>query len=82
MPPKLNRPSLANTVSSVVAGVPVDPADEPLDSLTDEWVKGFAELTARRASVGALQQLAAEPLPTTQGEAADFIDRRWKALGL
>jgi hypothetical protein len=46
MPLKLNRPSLDQPVSSVVAGIPVDPADEPLDPLIDEWVEGFAELSA------------------------------------
>ncbi len=81
MPSKLTRPSLDQTVSSVVAGIPVDPADEPLDSLTEEWVSGFAELTAKRTGMGAVDA-AAEPLPRTQGEAADFIDSRLKALGL
>jgi len=81
MPAKLNRPALDQAVLSMVAGIPVDPADEPLDTLTDEWVKGFAELTARRAGVGFLAA-AAEPLPRTQGEASDFIDHRLKNLGL
>jgi phospholipase C len=82
MPKKLKRPALDKTVFSAVAGIPVDPADEPLDSLTEEWVKGFAELTARRAGMGFLEATTAQPLPRTQGEAANFIDRRLKALGL
>jgi phospholipase C len=82
MPVKLKRPNVAQPVASVVAGVAVDPADEPLDSLTDEWVKGFAELTARRTGHSTLAAVAAGPLPRTQGEAATFIDARLKALGL
>lgn len=81
MPAKLKRPSLAQPVASFAAGVAVDPSDEPLDSLTDEWVKGFAELTAKRAGLGAVAA-AATPLPRTQGEASQFIDGRLKALGL
>ena len=83
MPTRLNRPPLHQTASSVVAGIPVAPPDEPLDSLTDEWVKGLAELTARRTGVGApTATVLAEPVPTTQGEAADYVDRCLKKLGL
>jgi phospholipase C len=82
MPAKLNRPSLQQIVSSAVAGIPVDAADEPLDSLTEEWVRGFAELTARRTGMGFLEAASAQSLPRTQGEASEFIDRRMKALGL
>jgi phospholipase C len=85
MPAKLNRPSLANTIISTVAGVPVEPSDEPLDSLTAQWVRDFAELVARRAGAAAPQAAAAvpaEPLPTTQGTASEFIDRQLKKLGI
>jgi phospholipase C len=82
MPTKLNRPPLNQTVTSNVAGVVVDPGDEPLDDLTQEWVKGFAELTARRAGLQMAQVAAEGPMPSTQGEAAAFIDLRLKALGL
>jgi phospholipase C len=80
MPDKLDRPPLDQAVLSVAAGIPVDPADEPLDSLTEEWVEGFAEMTARRAGAALLG--APDPVPATQGEAADFIDRRLRALGI
>src|SRR5262249_54990923 len=43
MPRKLPRPS-GESVASVAAGVDVDPADEPLDTLTTEWIRGFASL--------------------------------------
>jgi phospholipase C len=81
MPAKLNRPSVDQPVVSFAAGVPVNPADEPLDSLLGEWVEGFAQLTGRRTGmvVGAT---APEPLPTTQGEAAEFIERRLRRLGI
>lgn len=82
MPAKLTRPPLDKTVVSEAAGVAVDPADEPLDDLTQEWVKGFAELTARRAGISVAQAAAVGPPPSTQGEAAEFIDRRLKDLGL
>jgi hypothetical protein len=40
MPQKLNRAPLEETVESVVAGVPLHPADEPLDDLMRDgpWV--------------------------------------------
>jgi hypothetical protein len=66
---------------SSVAGVAVDPGDEPLDFLTTEWVQGFAQLVARRTATGALGAVAVPP-PTTQGEAAVFIDESLKKLGL
>jgi hypothetical protein len=56
----------------------VDPPDEPLDALTNEWLKGFSELTAPRA--GAVAAAVSESLPSTQGEAAEFIERRLKNL--
>jgi phospholipase C len=82
MPAKLDRPPLEQAVVSMAAGVRVDPADEPLDELTDEWVKGFAELIARRSGAKLVGAEAVEPIPATQGEAADFIDRHLAALGI
>lgn len=82
MPSKLDRPSLQQTIFSMVAGTRVDPADEPLDSLTEEWVNGLASLTARRAGVHAVEALAARRPPTTQGEAADLVENCLKTLGL
>jgi hypothetical protein len=82
MPAKLNRPSLNQTVTSEVAGVNVKPEDEPLDDLTEEWVKSFAELSARRAGLTVTQTTSAAGMPTTQGQASEFIDARLKRLGL
>jgi phospholipase C len=82
MPTRLDRPHLAEPVLSTVAGVAVDPGDEPLDSLLDEWIQGFAELIARRTGARLLGANAEEALPTTQGEAADFIDRHLRDLGI
>jgi phospholipase C len=82
MPAKLDRPPLDNTVMSVAAGITVDPADEPLDSLTDEWVKGFAELMSRRTGAKLVGPNAVEAIPTTQGDASDFIDRHLRSLGI
>src|SRR5690349_12468855 len=79
MPKKLPRPSLTNVVVSAVAGVPVDPADEPLDSLSKEWLEGMIKLTAKRPAVKALGAAAlAAPLPTTQGAASEFLEERLK----
>jgi hypothetical protein len=81
MPAKLTRPSLENVVTSLAAGVPVDPADEPVDSLGREWLKGIVALTAGAVPVG----LAGTPgtLPSTQGEASDFVDQRLRqAFGI
>ena len=74
--------SLATVVTSLVAGVQIDPGDEPLDSLTEEWVQGFAELIARRTGAALLGAAASEPLPRTQGAAADYINRHLRTLGL
>ena len=82
MPATLDRPPLDQAALSMAAGTPVDPADEPLDSLTDEWVKGFAALTARRTGAAVVGAAAMEPIPTTQGEAAEFIDRHLRAMGI
>ncbi len=82
MPVRLDRPQIDHTVMSVVAGVAVDPADEPLDSLTDEWVRGFAELISRRTGANLVGPDAVEAIPTTQGEASEFIDRHLRNLGI
>jgi phospholipase C len=62
MPKTLNRARLDDTVESVVAGTAVHPADEPFNSLTQEWVTGMLALMG-----GGLESL--EEAPTTQGEA-------------
>jgi phospholipase C len=82
MPTTLTRPSLTNVVTSVVAGVEIDPGDEPLDSLTEEWIQGFAELVSRRTGASLVGAAASEPLPRTQGDAAEYIDRHLRSLGL
>jgi phospholipase C len=80
MPAALDRPPLENAVVSFAAGVPVHPADEPLDSLTEEWVQGVAALTQEKLGV---TTEAIEPMPTTQGEASDFVERRLReAFGI
>jgi phospholipase C len=80
MPNKLDRPSLDHTVTSFVAGVPVEPTDEPLDSLSQEWLKGIMALTS---SVPAALNAAPQTLPTTQGEASDVVDQLLKkAFGI
>ena len=82
MPAKLNRPSLDHIVMSFAAGVPVDPADEPLDSLSREWLSGIAALTAKAAPAH-FAGAATEPLPSTQGDASEFVDQRLKqAFGI
>jgi phospholipase C len=75
MPTKLNRAPLEETVESVVAGVPLHPADEPLDELTREWAMGMLALLP-----GGLE--AVEEAPTTQGEAAAAIQAKLEAAGL
>jgi hypothetical protein len=75
MPTKLNRASLEETVESGVAGVPLHPADEPLDELTREWAMGMLALLP-----GGLE--AVEEVPTTQGEAAAAIQMKLEAAGL
>jgi hypothetical protein len=76
MPEKLDRPSLENPVASLAAGIPVDPADEPLDSLTEQWVQGIAALTQAKMTPHKASLQSIEPLPATQGEASEFVDRR------
>jgi phospholipase C len=77
MPKKLPRPSLANVVVSFVAGAPVDLADEPLDSLSKEWLEGTIKLAAKSPGVMALSADAlAAPPPNTQGAASDFVEAR------
>ena len=82
MPSTLNRPSIADPVLTTVAGVAIDSGDEPLDSLTEEWIRGFAALVARRTGASLVGATAKEALPTTQGEAADFVDRHLRAMGI
>jgi len=79
MPKKLPRPSLTDAVVSAVAGVPIDPANEPLDPLAKEWLEGTIKLTAKKPAVMALgaAELAAPP-PNTQGAASDFVEARLK----
>lgn len=79
MPKKLPRPSITDAVLSAVAGVPVDPADEPLDSLAREWLAGTIKLAAKSPAVAALSAAAlATPPPNTQGAASDFLEARLK----
>ncbi len=79
MPKKLPRPSLADGVVSAVAGVPIDPADEPLDPLAKEWLEGTIKLTAKSHAVMALGVAAlVAPPPATQGAASDFVEARLK----
>lgn len=75
MPKTLTRAPLEDIVESVVAGAPVDPADEPLDSLTEEWAMGMLSLLS-----GGLEGV--EETPTTQGGAAAAIDEHLQAAGL
>jgi phospholipase C len=82
LPGKLKRPSLEETIFSIVAGARVDPADEPLDSLTEEWVSGLATLTSRRVGVAGPEALTARRMPRTQGEAAEIIESCLKSLGI
>jgi phospholipase C len=82
LPNKLKRPPLQNTVVSLVAGVRVEPADEPLDSLLEEWVSGLATLTSRRVGVSRVEALAARRMPRTQGEATELIEACLKSLGV
>jgi phospholipase C len=44
VPERLNRAPLEETVEPVVAGVPLHPADEPLDDLTRDWTLGMLSL--------------------------------------
>jgi phospholipase C len=75
MPERLNRPPLQEIVESVVAGVPLHPADEPLDDLTRDWALGMLSLLS-----GGLESV--EETPTTQGEAAAAIEAKLEAAGL
>jgi phospholipase C len=77
MPARLPRPSVAHVSRSSAAGVPVLPADEPLDDLTTEWVQGVAALTARRSGPAALAGAAAVAVPTlTQGDASELVAKQ------
>jgi phospholipase C len=86
MPNKLPRPPIDSAIVSMVAGIPTDPADEPLDSLAKEWLEGTIKLTAKSPSLiasGAAVASATAPPPTTQGEASEFVEQRLKlAFGI
>jgi phospholipase C len=78
MPDKLPRPSLANATVSLAAGHPVDPADEPLDNLTREWVEGMLALTSGTAALGG-PGAAPQGMPATHAEASEVINDRLKS---
>lgn len=80
MPRLLSRAPLNATTESVVAGVAVDPADEPLDDLTEDWAS--AMLTTIQGTAESPQfESAVSPLQT-QGEASAAIQQRLRAAGL
>jgi len=76
MPTTLPRPSLTNVVVSLVAGIPVDPADEPLDTLGKEWMEGIIKLTSKNPALMAIGAALPAAAPTTQGEASEFVEQR------
>jgi len=82
MPAKLNRPPLDSPIFSTAADVTVNPADEPIDSMVTEWIQGFARLVARRTGASLVGAAAAESIPSTQGDAAEFVDRNLRRLGI
>jgi hypothetical protein len=51
-------------VESVVAGIPIRPADEPLDEIDAKWSAGML------SHLGGGLESGEGPAPTTQGEAA------------
>jgi phospholipase C len=77
MPKKLDRAPIEDNVESVVAGVPMNPADEPLDELTKDWSAGMLSLLG-----SGLESVEPEEVPTTQGQAADAVQASLKAAGL
>jgi phospholipase C len=80
MPKKLPRPSVTNAMMSKVAGIRVDPADEPLSSPTREWMLGIFAITE---AIAAVKKVGAPAVPDTQGEASRFIRQRLKtAFGI
>jgi len=81
MPRKLDRPPLENIVESVVAGVAVHAADEPLDSLTEEWTAGMLAMI-KRPGGGVATTEALEVPPATQGQASSAIEARLRSAGL
>ena len=87
MPARLARPSATAAsarVASMVAGVPLGAEEEPLDPLTEEWVRGFAALTAGTAKSGVapLVATAAMAMPMNHAQAADLVQQRLAALGI
>jgi phospholipase C len=77
MPAKLDRASIEETTESVVAGIPLHPADEPLDELTREWSAGMLSFLA--PGIDAVEEVATL---ATQGEAAALVDEGLLAAGL
>ena len=82
MPTVLDRVPLDEIVESVVAGVPLHPADEPLDSLTQDWAMGMLSMIRGRSGTSLPDLESVEVTPQTQGEADVAIQRRLKAAGL
>jgi phospholipase C len=83
MPSKLDRPSLEEVVQSVAAEEPVDPADEPLDEMLQDWLEGMIVLSQPKTTVEGVETAAPKPQkPVTQGDAAELIDQRLRAMGL
>ncbi len=81
MPAKLDRPALDATTESVVAGIPIHPANEPLDEMTRDW--SLAMLSNIRGINESIPQLEGIPTtPHTQGEATAAINRRLLEAGL
>jgi phospholipase C len=78
MPAKLERASLEETTESVVAGIPLHPADEPLDELTRDWVTGMLSLLPGDG----LESVEEPARVATQGEAAALLEKRLQAVGL
>lgn len=82
MPATLNRPALADVTESVVAGVTVDRASEPLDELTEDWAKAMPLHIRGTMVTEAVASATAEPDVQTQGEAAALIEAKLAAAGL
>jgi phospholipase C len=82
MPKTLDRAPVEETIESVVAGVNVHPADEPLDSLTEEWAEGMLAMVRGPHGVALPQLESVDVVPRTQGEAAAAVEQRLRAAGL
>jgi hypothetical protein len=77
MPKKLDRATLEDNVESAVAGVPIHPADEPVDELTQAWSEGMVSLLC-----GGQESVEEAAVPTTQDAAADAVPASLKAAEL